>query len=276
MKISFLQERALLVRQKTFEMVMKAGRGHLGGSFSCTEILVCLYYGGILRYNPKNPQLKKRDRFVLSKGHANNTLYVILADLGFFSEKELGIFLQNGSILGGHSDPQVPGMEIVAGSLGHGLGVACGMALGFKLDKQDIKTYVLIGDGECQEGSTWEAALFASQHKLGKLIAILDRNRLGSEEFTETTAGREPLADKWTAFGWEVKSINGHSVSEVYKTLSRSRSRKSPRPLMIIANTIKGKGITYMENDPKSHHTMPQGEQIAWAHQDLYGDTTKI
>ena len=196
MKISFLQERALLVRQKTFEMVMKAGRGHLGGSFSCTEILVCLYYGGILRYNPKNPQLKKRDRFVLSKGHANNTLYVILADLGFFSEKELGIFLQNGSILGGHSDPQVPGMEIVAGSLGHGLGVACGMALGFKLDKQDIKTYVLIGDGECQEGSTWEAALFASQHKLGKLIAILDRNRLGSEEFTEKTAGLEALAGK--------------------------------------------------------------------------------
>lgn len=276
MNISFLEKKALSVRRETFEMVMKAQKGHLGGSFSCVEILVSLYYGGILRYNPKNPQLKSRDRFILSKGHANNTLYVILADLGFFPKKELGLFLRDGGTLGGHSDPQVPGMEIVSGSLGHGLGVACGMALGFKLDKQNIKTFVLIGDSECQEGSIWEAALFANQHKLGNLVVILDRNLLGSEEFTEKTAGLEPLADKWKAFGWDVRSINGHSTRQVYKTLYRSRFRRSLRPLMIIANTVKGKGVTYMENDPKSHHTMPQGDQIAWARQDLYGDTTKI
>lgn len=276
MRYSFLQKKSLLVRQTAFEMVMTAGKGHLGGSFSCTEILVTLYYGGILRFDPKNPQLKNRDRFILSKGHANNTLYVILADLGFFPKKELGRFLQNGGILGGHSDPQVPGMEIVSGSLGHGLGVACGMALGFKIDKKAIKTFVLIGDGECQEGSIWEAALFANQHNLGNIIAILDHNGLGSEEFIEKTAGLEPLGDKWRAFGWDVLSVDGHSVKEVYNVLNKSRIRKSLKPLMIIANTIKGKGITYMENTPKSHHTIPQGEQVEWARQDLYGNKTKI
>ena len=269
MESTQMKEKARYLRRQAFEMVINAGKGHLGGSLSCTEILVALYYGGILRFNPREPDWGARDRFILSKGHANNTLYVLLSDLGFFPLAELSYFTKDGSILGGHCDTQVPGVEITSGSLGHGLGIAAGIALGAKLDGKDCMTFVVLGDGECQEGSIWEAAMFASHQDLNKLVAIVDRNRLSAEEFTENTSRLEPLADKWRAFGWDVKSVDGHSIDEILLALRDCRNRKSPKPLSIIANTIKGKGISFLENTPRAHHTLPKGDEVVRAKKDL-------
>ncbi|MGP8321251.1 MAG: transketolase [Methanosarcinaceae archaeon] len=264
-----LEEKAKYIRRRTFEMVLNAGTGHLGGSFSCLEILVYLYYGGILRFDPKNPKWEERDMFILSKGHANNSLYVILADLGFFPPIELDRFAKNGCMLGNHCDKTVPGAEIIAGSLGHGLGIASGIALGAKMDEKDQMVFVIIGDGECQEGSIWESGLFASHHNLNNLAVFLDRNALGAEDYTENTLKLNPLEKKWVAFGWDVKSINGHSFEEIARSLENCRNRTSQKPLIIIANTIKGKGMSLLENLPKSHHTLPKGADIEITRRDL-------
>lgn len=269
MDSSHLKEKAKYLRRQAFEMVINAGKGHLGGSLSCTEVLVALYYGGILKFDAKRPDWEARDRFILSKGHANNTLYVLLADLGFFPVSELNRYSQDGGILGGHSDIRVPGVEITSGSLGHGLGIASGIALGAKLDGKDYMTFAMLGDGECQEGSIWEAAMFAGHHGLNKLITFIDRNRLGAEEFTENTSRLEPLVDKWKAFGWDVKSVDGHSIDEILMALQGCRSRQSSKPLLIVANTIKGKGISSLENTPKAHHTLLKGEEIIRARKEL-------
>lgn len=269
MDIIQLKEKAKEIRKRTFEMVINAGKGHLGGSLSCVEILVYLYYGGVLKFDPKHPKRDERDIFIMSKGHANNSLYVILADLGFFPASELANFLKDGSMLGQHCDTQVPGIEIITGSLGHGLGIISGIALGYKLDKKNNLHFVVLGDGECQEGSTWEAAMFAGHHELNNLIAFIDRNKLGSEDFTENTARLEPLKDKWRAFGWDTKTIDGHSFEEISAALVGCRNRESNKPLMIIANTIKGKGISVLENLPRAHHTLPKGEEIDIAWKDL-------
>jgi transketolase len=267
--VSELKDKAKYIRRQAFETVINAGRGHLGGSLSCTEILVTLYYGGLLRFDSKNPNWEQRDRFIISKGHAVNTLYVLLADLGFFPVSELSRYTKDGGILGGHCDYHIPGIETVSGSLGHGLGIASGIALAAKLDGRDYMTFVLLGDGECQEGSIWEAAMFAASHNLDKLIAFVDRNRLGSEDFTESTARLEPLEDKWRAFGWDVKSVDGHSIEQLLHALKDCRIRESDRPLVIIANTIKGKGISFLENTPKAHHTLPKGDEVIVARRDL-------
>lgn len=269
MDSSELEKKARFLRQQAFEMVMNAGKGHLGGSLSCAEILVALYYGGILKFDAKQPNWEGRDRFILSKGHANNALYVVLADLGFFPESELSLYTKEGGILGGHCDFRVPGVEITSGSLGHGLGIASGIALGNKLDGKDNLTFVVVGDGESQEGSIWEAIMFAGHHELNKLIVFLDRNRLGSEEFTENTARLEPLAEKWKAFNWEVRAVDGHSIDEILVALQDCRRRDSTKPLVIIAKTIKGKGISSLENKPKSHHTLPKGDDIISARKEL-------
>lgn len=269
MDSSHLKEKAKYLRQQAFEMVINAGKGHLGGSLSCTEVLVALYYGGILRFDAKRPDWEARDRFIMSKGHANNTLYVLLADLGFFPISELNRYSQDGGMLGGHCDKRVPGVEITSGSLGHGLGIAAGLALGAKLDGKDYLTFVVLGDGECQEGSTWEAAMFADHHSLNKLVAVIDRNRFGSEELTENTARLEPLADKWQAFGWEVRSVDGHSIDEILAALQDCRTRPTMKPLLIIANTIKGKGISSLENTTEAHHTLPKDDEIIKARKDL-------
>lgn len=262
MDINQLKEKAKEIRKKTFEMVINAGKGHLGGSFSCLEILVYLYYERILKFDSKNPKWEGRDIFILSKGHASNSLYVILADLGYFPIEETINFLKDDSLLGQHCDVNVPGIEIITGSLGHGLGVISGIALGHKLDGKKNLHFVILGDGESQEGSVWEAAMFASHHRLNNLIAFTDRNMLGSEDFTENTAGLEPLADKWRAFGWDTRVIDGHSFEEISKVLADCRNRQGDKPLMIIANTIKGKGISILENLPRAHHTLPKGEEI--------------
>lgn len=258
MDLGYLESKAKDIRRQAFEMVIKAKKGHLGGSLSCVEILVALYYGGILKFDPKDPRWPGRDIFIMSKGHANNSLYVVLADLGFFPVSELTNFSGEGSMLGQHCDMRVPGIEINSGSLGHGLGIASGMALGFKVDRRDNRVFVVLGDGECQEGSVWEAAMFTGHHQLHNLTAFIDRNRLSAEDYTENTARLEPLEDKWRSFGWAVRSVDGHSIKDILSALAASGNG----PLMIIANTIKGKGITCLEDLPKSHHSLPKGEEI--------------
>lgn len=269
MDINFLNNKAKSIRKKAFEMVIKAGKGHLGGSLSCTEILVALYYGMILKFDPKRPDWEFRDRLIFSKGHANNTLYVILADLGFFPMSELDNYTKDGCLLGNHCDDCVPGVEVISGSLGHGLGIASGIALGAKLTRKDYMTFVILGDGECQEGSVWEAAMFAGHHSLNNLVAIIDRNNLGSEDFTENTSRLENLEDKWLSFGWNVRTIDGHSFESIFPAFEDCRSFKTAKPLMIIAKTIKGKGISSLENTPKSHHTLPNEGEILKALKEL-------
>lgn len=268
MDIQALTAKARHIRRMAFDMVMRAGCGHLGGSLSCTELLVALYYGGLLRHDPHRPDWPDRDRCILSKGHANNTLYAVLADRGYFPVDELGRYGRAGCALGNHCDRNVPGVEIISGSLGHGLGIAAGLALAARLDGLDRLTFCLIGDGESQEGSIWEAAMFGAQHRLSGLVALVDRNGLGSEDFTERTAGLEPLPDKWRAFGWETRVVDGHDLGQILDALADCRQRRGA-PLALIAQTVKGKGLSVLENTPRSHHTLPCGDEVAVCREEL-------
>lgn len=264
-----LAEKARLVRLKVLEMCISTRSGHIASSFSCTELLVALYYGKIIRYDTTNPSWEKRDRFIISKGHGAIALYPILADLGFFSVAELDKFCQSDGILGVHPDNNIPGIEIVTGSLGHGLGIAGGLALCAKLDGSDYLAVALLGDGECYEGSIWEAAMFASHHHLNNLIGIIDRNGLTVTDYTESALKLEPLQEKWQAFGWETVTIDGHSFDEIFTVFNNARARSSNKPLMIIANTVKGKGLSFMENEQMSHTMVPAGEQAEIAMKQL-------
>lgn len=269
MNIEDLKKKASWVRNQILEMIVSANKGHIGGAFSCTDILVTLYYGGILRFDPNNPNWSERDRFILSKGHSCVALYAMLADLGFFSISELNSFCQKGSMLGGHPDRNISGIEADTGSLGHGLGIAAGLALSAKIDKKDFVSVVLLGDGECYEGSVWETAMFTGHHQLNNLIAIVDRNQQGVTDFTEDCNRLEPFADKWRAFDWDVRTINGHSFEELLSAFKDFRCRKSYRPLVIIANTIKGKGVSFMERNIIWHHSVPTDENLKIARQEL-------
>ena len=263
-----LENKAQWVRCQILEMIASARKGHIGGAFSSTDILVALYYGGILNYDSKNPKWGQRDRFLMSKGHSAIAQYAILADLGFFPKKELELFCKQG-ILGGHPDSKIPGIEADTGSLGHGLGIASGMALAAKLDNKKYKTIVVLGDGECYEGSVWEAANFAAHHELNNLVAIVDRNMQGVTDFTEDSNRLEPFSQKWKAFGWDVKEINGHSFEEILDALKDIRENKSKKPLAIIAKTTKGKGVSYMECNIPWHHSVPSGENLKTARKEL-------
>lgn len=222
-----------------------------------------------MRHDPTAPHWPERDRFILSKGHANNTLYAILADRGYFDQSELDSYCRNGCFLGNHCDTSVPGVEIISGSLGHGLGIAAGLALANKLDQNNRLVFCIIGDGESQEGSIWEAAMFAAQHRLHSLVAILDRNGLGAEDFTENTAGLEPVGDKWRAFGWDTHEIDGHDLDQILHALEGCRNRRGSGPLMLIAKTIKGKGLSVLENTPRSHHTLPRRDEVEISRKEL-------
>src|SRR3990167_260473 len=191
-KLGKLRKKANWVRNQVLEMITNAGKGHIGGAFSCADILVALYYGDVLRFNPSNPKRDKRDRFILSKGHSAAALYVILSDLGYFPSSELNHFQKENCILGAHPGLKVPGIEADSGSLGHGLGIGAGLALSAKLDKKEYLTFVLMGDGECCEGSVWEAAMFASRHKLNNLVGIVDKNGLCSTDFIKYCVEMEP------------------------------------------------------------------------------------
>ena len=277
MKEDKLRERARWVRQQVLEMAMRAGAGHIAPAYSCTEIMVALYQGNILRVRPKQPAWEDRDRFILSKGQACAAQYAILADMGYFPVSELKTYCRLGSKLGGHSESNVIGVEAFTGSLGHGLPIGTGMALAGKMDKKDYLVVVLLGDGEIQEGSNWEAAMFAAHHGLNKLIAIIDRNGLQALDYTEDVLSLEPLAKKWEAFGWETRTVNGHSFNDLLSVMGDLRSRKSRKPLVIIALTTKGKGVSFMENSPIWHFRIPDKRELIKARMELYGmtDTTK-
>ncbi|MBF0488747.1 MAG: transketolase [Nitrospirae bacterium] len=246
-------------------MCVKAGTGHVTSSLSSVDIMVALYYGGILKYDTDNPQWNARDRFILSKGQASPLLYAVLADTGFFELSELDRFAQLDGMFGVHLQWDVPGVELTSGSLGHGFGVAAGIALGALMDKDLFMVFTLLGDGECYEGSIWESAMFAAHNKLNNLVAIVDRNYLCVTDFTENIIALEPMEDKWRACGWNVKRVNGHSIEDIVEALAYVRCRRSHKPLVLIADTVKGEGIECLTNNPIWHGQAPKGKDAEMA-----------
>lgn len=269
MNLVEFKKKAKWARQQALLMQVNAGKGHLGGAFSIIDLLVGIYYSGFFKVGLKFKNNPTRDRLILSKGHACLSIYPILADLGFFPKDELLKYGLNGTILGGHPDHFIPGVDVSTGSLGHGLGVGAGLALGAKLNSNNSKTFVVIGDGECNEGSIWEGIIFAKAQKLNNLIAIVDNNRVGATDFTSNFTGDESLASKWRSFGWDVIEINGHDFSQIIKTLKKIKLKKSENPLAIVAQTIKGKGVSFMENDYHWHHGVVKGDLIQIAKNEL-------
>ncbi|MFL2746758.1 MAG: transketolase [Gammaproteobacteria bacterium] len=266
MKIDTL-ELALKVRLHAIRMTSTGGSSHIASILSIADILSVLY-GTVMKINPNKQKWDKRDKFILSKGHAGAGVYAVLAELGFFSVEKLKTHYQNGSNLSGHiSHKGVSGVEFSTGSLGHGLGVACGIAYANTLDSKKNKTYVLMSDGECDEGSNWEAILFAGHHKLKNLIAIVDYNKIQSLKSTTETLDLEPFSEKWRSFGWEVIDTDGHDHKELL--ISFNKASKSSKPTCIIANTIKGKGVSFMENSVLWHYRSPQGKELEDAIKEL-------
>lgn len=261
---------AWLIRRHGLEMTHLSRGSHIGAIFSVAEIIATLYTG-VMRVDPARPDWPERDRLILSKGHAGAAVYAALAERGFFPVEELKTHYANGSRLSGHvSHHGVPGIDFSTGSLGHGLAVAAGMALGAKLDGAPWWTYAVLGDGECDEGAVWEAALQAAQFGLDGLIAVIDHNRMQSLDFCENTLRLEPLADKWRDFGWETQTIDGHNVDALRAAFERAQAaRGSGKPQMIVAVTTKGKGVSFMENDILWHYRTPQGEEYEAALKEL-------
>ena len=263
-----LATQARLVRLGVLDMVTKVGMGHTGSSLSCADILTTLYFG-VLAGDPQAPKWPARDRFVLSKGHAVEGYAVILSMLGYFDAALLDTFCQNGGALLGHPSSKIPGMEANTGALGHGLSLGVGMALAGRMDKAGYRTFVLMGDGEQAEGSVWEAAMAAAQYKLGSLTAIIDRNRLQISGGTEEVMALEPFADKWRAFGWHVVEADGHDHAALLDAL---HTQMPEQPMVVIAHTVKGKGVPYMENAAHWHHGVPDAAQYEEALQALGGE----
>jgi len=256
------------IRKHALQMTQLGKSSHIGSNLSIADILAVLY-SSVLHYNSNNSKSENRDRFILSKGHAGAALYATLAECGFMPLEKLKTHCQNGSDLSGHiSHKGIPGVELSTGSLGHGLPVACGMALAAKKNKKNHRVFVLLSDGECDEGSNWEAALFAAHHKLDNLTVIIDRNRLQSIYSTEDTLALEPFSDKWKSFGWDVVQINGHNHNELFQSCSNDKNSKT-KPLCVIANTIKGKGVSFMENNTLWHYRSPQEEEYRLAMEEL-------
>jgi transketolase len=250
------------IRKHAVTMTSLGGSSHIGSILSISDILAVLY-GSVLKYKSDSPKWSGRDRFILSKGHAGAGVYAVLAESNFFSKEKLKTHYQDGSDLSGHvSHKGIPGVEFSTGSLGHGLPVAGGMALAAKIDQNNHRIFVLMSDGECDEGSNWEAIMFAAHHKLDNLVVIVDRNRLQSIRSTEDTLALEPFADKWRAFGWCVVEVDGHDQDEIFNVCSN----KSPeKPLCVIANTIKGKNVSFMENNVLWHYRSPQDDEFVAA-----------
>ena len=259
--ISFLKEKAKEIRKSIVSMITEAKSGHPGGSLSATDILTALYFSE-MNVDPANPKMEGRDRFVLSKGHAAPAIYATLAEKGYFSKDELMTLRKFGSRLQGHPDmKKLPGIEISTGSLGQGLSVANGMALNAKMFNENYRTYVILGDGEIQEGQIWEAAMTAAHYKLDNLCTFLDNNNLQIDGNVNEIMGVEPLDKKWEAFGWNVIKIDGHDFEQILSALDKARECKD-KPTMIIAKTIKGKGVSFMENVCGFHGVAPTLEEL--------------
>ncbi|HAA63914.1 MAG: Transketolase domain protein [Caldanaerobacter subterraneus] len=266
----FLKQKAKEVRIDIINMLAEAGSGHPGGSLSCADILTLLYFDK-MNVKPDNPKWEDRDRLVLSKGHAAPALYAVLAEKGFFPKEELKTLRKLGSILQGHPDMKsTPGLDMTTGSLGQGLSAANGMALAGKLDKKGYRVYVILGDGELQEGQIWEAAMTAAHYKLDNLTAILDFNGLQIDGPNREVKNIEPVNEKFNAFGWHVIEIDGHDFDQIDKAIEEAKATKG-KPTLIIAHTIKGKGVSFMENQVGWHGSAPNEEQRQKVIQELEG-----
>lgn len=252
-RIQYLKEKALWVRKETINIHRIAQETRLASSLSAVEIFVALFCGGIINFDSKNPRWEKRDRFIISKGHGSISFYPILAELGYFEAQELRKVCKERSFLGAIPDPIIPGYETVNGSLGHGLGVACGIALALKRQNRDEKVFVLLGDGELYEGAIWEAIMFAGEHKLDNLILIIDNNKVCMLDYCKNILNIEPLDEKFKTFRWVVDIVDGHDIAKVYASLIELKADNGGNPKVLIANTVKGKGIPLLETDPLSH-----------------------
>ena len=258
-----LEEQAVQLRRDIVEMIHAAKAGHPGGSLSAVDMITALYFH-VMRIDPQNPRWEDRDRFVLSKGHACPALYAALARRGFFDPKHLTTLRQYHSILQGHPDMnKTPGIDISSGSLGNGLASGVGMAMSGRLHHQDYMTYVMLGDGEVQEGMVWEAAMAAHHHDLGNLVAIVDCNGVQINGWVNEIMTVEPLADKWRAFGWNVVEVNGHNMKDLLTVLHTAKTMR--HPTVILMRTVKGRGVSFMEDDCKWHGNSPSDEELVQA-----------
>lgn len=258
-----LEEQAVQLRRDILEMIHAAKAGHPGGSLSAVDMITALYFH-VMRIDPQNPRWEDRDRFVLSKGHACPALYAALARRGFFDPKHLTTLRQYHSILQGHPDMnKTPGIDISSGSLGNGLAIGVGMAMSGRLHHQDYMTYVMLGDGEVQEGMVWEAAMAAHHHDLGNLVAIVDCNGVQINGWVNEIMTVEPLADKWRAFGWNVVEVNGHNMKDLLTVLHTAKTMR--HPTVILMRTVKGRGVSFMEDDCKWHGNSPSDEELVQA-----------
>jgi len=265
-EVKELNKKAVLVRKRTVEIIGKASGGHIGGSLSSVDILVALHFG-IMNIDPKNPGMKGRDRFIMSKGHSVEGYYSTLESRGFITSELLDTYGQFNSILAGHPTRKVPGIELNSGALGHGLSVGVGLAIAAKRSGESYMTYVLMGDGEHGEGSIMEAAASAGHYKLNNLVGIIDRNQLQISGRTEDVCAVEDLEGKYRACGWNVVDCNGHDMSELLHVLKNAK--QSEKPTFVIAHTVKGKGVSFMENRAGWHHKLPSKEQLEQAFAEL-------
>ena len=269
MDIKELKKTALELRRLTLKIIYQAGSGHPGGSLSATDLMTALFFGNILQYDSRKPKDPQRDRFLLSKGHASGIHYAVLAKAGFIEESDLDDYRKINSVrfLSGHGHPKTPGIEIASGSLGQGLSVAHGISLGVRLGGFNSKVYVILGDGEIQEGQIWEAAMSASKFKSNNLIAIVDFNKVAQDNITKDLKDIEPIESKWEAFGWDVHRINGHNMTEIIKAFQLPIHPDKPR--VIIADTVKGKGVSFMEGQTAWHGVAPSKDDYEKALKEL-------
>jgi transketolase len=257
-----LQEKAKWVWRETLAIHRRAPETRIASSLSAIEIFVALYYGGVLEFKPSDPRWEQRDRCVISKGHGSICMYPILADLGFFPVQELQMVCKAGGILGGIPDPIIPGYETVNGSLGHGLGVASGMALALKRKRSRQSVFVVSGDGELHEGANWEAIMFASQHELDNLHLVVDNNGISMLGYTDEIVSHQGLAARLEAFGWSCVEVDGHDAPAIQDALVRLKATASGQPKALIARTLKGRGVPGLENEPLSHILAPKAELL--------------
>jgi transketolase len=269
-RVAFLTEKTKEVRSRIIDMIYKAKSGHPGGALSAADIVTALYFD-ILRVDPANPRWPDRDRFLLSKGHACPVVYSCLAMRGYFGLEHLDTLRQFGSILQGHPIRKTPGIDMTTGSLGHGLSVGLGMALDGKLRGKDYDVYVMLGDGEINEGLVWEAAMAAAKFRIDNLVAIVDRNRLQMDGCCDDVMPMGDIAAKFKAFGWKTYEINGHDMAEILRTIEKARKVRG-KPACIVANTVKGKGVSYMEDRFEWHGKCPDADQLTCAMKEIWGE----
>ena len=256
-------------RARVVQMSHDAKAAHLASSLSCIDLVTVLYHS-VLNVDPKHPNAPDRDRFILSKGHGATALYVALAYKGFISEADLATYGKAGSLLEEHPSPKLPGVEAATGSLGHGLAFGCGVALAARIRGEHHRTFVLMSDGECNEGSVWESSLFAAANRLGSLCAFVDFNKWQATGRSREVLALDPLTDKFTAFGWDVHEIDGHNHEQILKVVGNV-STASKKPTMVVAHTTKGKGISFMEDDNNWHYRVPSAEEVQRARAELLG-----